>query len=387
MIPIETLIRKISTEDLFDLALGALETIQVPARSWRDGSVAKNLVAIGAQLGADGAAIVADLIAGGFLLLGSGDYLTDHAEDVYGVTRITATFATGTVTLTNRKGAVHTIGANELIVSSSNTSARFRVTDAFVLGSGSETSPTTLDVQVAAIEAGAASSVGPAEIDQLETPLAGVTVANAASLVGRDEESDPQLVTRCLAQRGTWSSLGPRDAYAAAALSALLAGDIPTSINRVAVSRFSSTGQVTVVCATPSGAPSTPELDAVRANIEARARPDTVTVTVSAATTVATVHSIILWCRGGAPALLLANAQKALDRLISTYPIGGIEKVVGAGGRLWGDAVASACVGSSPEVFDVDFVVGGVVVSSAPDTALASNAIPIDNTTFDVRIR
>lgn len=375
MIPIEKLIRTISSDELFDLALTGLERINIPARSWRPGGVAKSILGVLAEVGAQGAAVLQSCIAGGFLLFGKGDYLTAHAKDVYDVDRIGATFATGPVTLTNGGGAIFTVGANELIVSSSNTSARFRVTDSFVLSALG-----TVTVNVSAIEPGSASSVAPTEIDQLETTLARVTVANAAAIVGRDEESDEQLVKRCIAKKGTWSPFGPRDAYEYAALSATLAGGIPTSITRVAVSRFSSVHHVDIVCATPSGTPSDEELDAVRAEVELIARPDTVSVTVSGAVTTPTAHTLILWARRGTEAVLRGNAQKAMATLIANWPIGGIAKTEGGTGYLYASAIEATVIGSSPENFDVDFVGGEI------DIPLAANAVPTNTTTFDVRI-
>lgn len=380
MIPIETLIRPISSDELFELLLDALETVEIPARSWRPGGVARSKLAVLADRGARGAALVSSLIAGGFLLLGKGDYLTAHAIDVYGVERIAATYAAGFVAFSNAGGAVYSVDADEMIIRSSNTGARFRVPAAFVIPAASGATPGTVTVAVTAIEPGSASSVAPAEIDELETPLARVTVTNAASVVGRDAESDEALVKRCLGKRGTWSPLGPRDAYEYAALSSLLTDGSPTSINRVAVSRFSSTGQVTVACATPSGTPTSDELDAARAAIEAQARPDSVTCTVFGAIPVATTHAATIWARGGTEAILRANAQKAVDDLIGDYPIGGIAKTEGGQGYLFADRMEAAIIGSSPEIFDVDF-------EDDSDIALDPNEVATNVTTFVVRIK
>lgn len=380
MIPIEVLIRKISSDELFELFLDSLEAVEIPARSWRKGGVARSILGVLAQKGSQGAAVLADLIGGMYLLFAEGIYLTAHAEDVYGVERIEATFAAGEVVLTNTKGAVHTVGANECIVRSSNTGARYRVTEGFVLSSGSEAVPTSITVDVQAIEAGAGSTVAPAELDELETTLVGVSVMNEASIVGQDAESDEALRARCLAKRGTWSPFGPRDAYEYAALSATLPDGSPTGITRVSVSRYSSTGTVRVVCATPTGTPTTAALDAVRAEIERIARPDTVTVLLEGAVPQATAHSIIIWARGGTTALLLARAQKALATMISTYPIGGIPKTEGGTGYLYADRIAATVIGASPEIFDVDFVGGPV------DVALGADQVATNTTTFEVRI-
>lgn len=208
LIPIEQLVRAISSDELFEKALDMLETINIPARSWREGGVARSLLGVGCELGAQGAAIVTMCVRGCFLLFGSGVYLTAHAKDVYDVDRIKATFAGGFVTLTNEGGATHTVGADECIVRASSTKARFRVTEAFVLPGNS-----SLTVAVSAIEPGSKSTVAPGEIDEFETTLARTVVTNEVGLVGQDEETDANLVKRCLAKKGTWSPFGPRDAY------------------------------------------------------------------------------------------------------------------------------------------------------------------------------
>ncbi len=355
-------------EKLFDIC----ETVQLPARSWRKGGVARTILTVVAVLMAQFMAVVAANVAAGFLAFATGKYLTAHARDVYGIDRIEATFATGEVTLTNSGGAIYNIGADELIVRSTITGARFRVTEAFVLGANSSV---TVDVQ--ALESGSASSVAPGEINALETTLARVTVLNSSSVIGFDAESDAELKARCEAQRGTWSVYGPRDAYLAAALGATLTDGSPTNIRRVKVSTGSSVGFVTVVCATASGAPTGDELDAVEENIEKLARPDTVNYEVLAATPLPVSQTLTLWARGGTADILTERAEAALDSLIETYPIGGIAKIVGGAGYLYADRVAAAVISSSPEFFDVD---------GASDVALASTEVVVSTYTLDLRI-
>lgn len=375
MSTIDQLIVAPTSDELFEKMLGMLETAGIPARSWRAGSVARSILGVLADLGAQGAAVVARTVAGNFLAFATGNDLTFHAEDVYGVTRIAATFATGTIRLTNGGTQPQTVGADQLIVASTVTGARFRVTQGFTLAVN-----TSLDLPVTALEAGAASSVVPGDINTLETPLAKVTVTNPASIVGVDRESDEALRARALAKKGTWSPFGPRDAYEFAALSAKLSGGTATSINRVAVSPASSTGTVTIICATPTGTPSAAELDAVRAAVEQYARPGAVTATVAGAIPKPTAKTIRIWARGGVAATLLAGAQAALAQLLATYRIGGIAKD-GGQGYLYDDRIAATVIGSSPFIYDVDIIAG------AGDVALAPNEVAVNTTTFEVRIQ
>ena len=371
MIAIEQLIVAPTSDQILDKMLGMLETAGIPARSWRTPSVARSILVVLAELGAQGAEVIADAVAGNFLSFASGDYLTAHALNVFGVARISATYATGTVTLTNAGGAVYTANANEVVVRSGSTGPRFYVSQAFTLAANS-----TLSVQVTAVDAGSASTVSPAAIDTLETPLSKVTVSNPSAIVGTDAESDDALKARCIVQRGTWSALGPRDAYIAAVLGATLTGGTPTSISRVSVSPSSSTGIVTVVCATPTGTPSTDEITAARAAIEAQARPDSVTVTLSGATSKLVAKSFRVWARGGVASVIMSRAQSALATYLSTYPIGGISKD-GGQGYLYDDKLAAIIIGSSPEVFDTDITAGAGDLTLAT-TEVATNAIALE---------
>ncbi len=372
---IDSLIRSVTADDVFEALLSNLETVGIPARSWRAGGVARSVLGALAEVGYQGATIVTSCVRGMFLALGAGAYLTAHAKDVYDVDRVEATYAAGEVTFSNSGGAVINVGANEMIVRSTETGARYRVPAAFIIpANGSVT------VDVEAIEPGSASSAAPGEIDTLETPVARITVTNAAAIVGLDAETDAALVRRCITKKGTWSSLGPRDAYEHAVLSALLPDGTSAGITRVNVHRPNSFGEVTVVCATASGTPTAPSLDAATEAVEAKARPDTVTANVVGAVPKSTAHTITLWCRGGVAELLEELAEDALSSLIAEYPIGGIAKTNGGQGYLYLDAIAAAVIASSPEAFDVDFSAG------AADIALAYNEVVTNTTTFDVRV-
>ncbi len=382
MIPVEVLIRPVSADELLEKVLQALEDVDVPARSWRSGGVARSMLGVGVIFGAMGIKAVQGIVKGFFLAYGEGDNLTAHCQDVYDVERQPATFATAAasaqiVKITNTGGTPFTVGANETILKSSNVGARYVVTDAYVLPAGGY-----VWVSVRAIEAGSASSVAPAELDEFETPLSPrVTVTNVGSIVGRDEETDEQLRARCRAKKGAWSPFGPRDAYEYAALTATLIDGTPTSINRVRVSRFSSTGRVKIVCATPTGSPSVDELAAVVTACEKIARPDTVRLDVVGAVQVATTHTVTLWANGGTDTLIASAAQKALASFYATYPIGGIAKTDGGAGKLYLDAIAAVIIGSSAEAFDVDFAPGSA------DFTLADNEVATNTTTIEVRVR
>lgn len=373
-IPIDDLVRYVTVDDVYEYVVSRLDAAEIKARVWRPGGVARSVLGELANVGSQGSRIVTDCVRGGFLLLGAGSYLRAHAKDVYDVDYFRATQATGEVVLTNEGGASHTVGANELVVRVSGTNKRFRVTEAFVLPALGQ-----VTVDVSAIVPGGASSVAPNEIDELETTLAKVSVTNPAAIVGRDDEGDPALVARCLRKKGTWSPFGPRDAYEYSALSALLAGDVPTNITRVVTSPYSSRGQVRTIVATPSGTPTSPEIAAVTEEIERKARPSSVTSLVSGAVPLPTTHEITLWAKGGTEAILRERAELALSALIASWPIGGVRKTEGGQGYFYADALAAALIGSSPEAFDVDGV--------GSDIAQDFDEVVTNTTTLSVRIR
>lgn len=372
-LPIDTLIRGYTRDEAFEVALQALEDLKIPARSWREGGTFKSIVGVFATVGSIASNIVAGGIRGNFLDWAEGAWLTLFAALTFDVARIPATFAAGQVTLTNQGGGVYSWGADELVVVNTATGARYRVT-----GPGNLAAFATLTVDVMAVEAGAAGSSAPGTIDRLETTLARVVVGNADPLIGADEELDEPLRTRCRAKRGTRSANGPRGAWEFAALSATFADGTATSINRCVRLPSAGTGAVTVVVATPSGAPTPLELAAVRASVERWARTDTDSAFVEPAVEVAYNRTITIWRRDGDEATVRANAEKALRDLQATYPIGGISKGLGLPGHLWADALESAVIASSPGVvFDVD--------QDGGDIELAYNEIPILSATLLVR--
>lgn len=376
MIPIEKLVTPPNTDQIFAKLADILERAKVPAKSWPAGGVARSILGAISQAGAIGAGICASIASGTLLYFATGDWLTNHAEDVYDCVRYPVTFATGPVTITNGSASPKAYGPGELVVYASGSKARFVVTDAITLAAGASGT-----FGVRAVDAGAASTVQIGEIDSFETPLSRVTVTNPSAIIGRDAESDDDLKVRCRAKKGTWSVYGPRDAYVSAALEAKLGDGSATSINRVVVSRGSSNSTVTVICATPSGTPTADELAAVRANVEAKARPDGTKAIVIGASTVTVTKTIRIWARGGVESILRTNATKAINALITGYPIGGISKADDLPGYLFDDLLEATIVSSSPETFDVDFV------SGAGDVLLDVDDVPTNAITFEVRIR
>lgn len=376
MITIEELLAPVTTEAQLEKFLATLETLGVPARSWREGGSLRTMLWGVAATYAGFSESVLGFVRAGFLETATGGWLTLLAFNVYGVARIEATFATGIVTLTNAGGGVYAILPGELRLISAVTAKAFTNTAAIALNPGA-----VLAVPVRAVELGAASSATPATVTTLETALPGVSVTNAAAIVGSDAESDADLRERCRNRLAVISGKGPRGAYAYAVRSAVRTDGSAVDINRLRVSPGSSTGVVTVWVASPTGAPTPTDLPFIAAAIETYARPDTVTATLLAAVPVALASTITVWARATpgltAPDLALL-VSTALSAMIRDCPIGGIAKPPSVQGYLYADAIAGAAKSAHAAIFDVDGVGG--------DLAIAPGEVATLATTLDVRL-
>lgn len=255
------------------------------------------------------------------------------ATYAYGVTVPQATFASGPITLTNSSGSIYSVTPYQLTAYDAANGQSYQNTTAFTLGAlSSATAP------FQCTQAGSVGSANPGDVNALATPLLGVTCTNAASLVGIDSPSALTIQELCLSSLGARSVRGPRSAYAYAILTATNAvtGN-PVNINRFTITTASHTGDVQVVICGPSGTTDPNDLAGVKASIEGLqgnpltgARPDGVTVTTLAASTVpytATVTPYVLAPKGASSAALQAAIAMQIANFFSsqgTNPIGGV---------------------------------------------------------------
>lgn len=371
------LMRAVTTDEQEEVFLAALEGVGLQARTWREGGALRTILRIVAAVYAAFTDLMVRFAKAGFLELSSGGWLTLLAANLYSVTRVEATFATGEVTLTNTGGGIYTVAAGELTLVNSVTGKTYRNTAGFTLAALS-----TLTIAVQAVELGSASNASPGAVTQFETPPPGgtLTVTNAAAIVGRDEESDPDLRSRCRAKLAALSNRGPRLAYEYAARTAPRIDGSIVDINRVNVVANPDTGVVSIYVATPTGAPVVGDVAYVQASVDENARPDSVTATVYAANPVALSRTLTVWAKqtpGLASADLAALVNAELIALSSTYPIGGIRKT-GTQGYLYASRIDGAVIAAHPTIFDVD--------GSGSDVALAVQDVISLSTTLDVRL-
>ncbi len=312
----------------------ALTVVGVNTTDWKPGAVMRAFITISCTLLAAASQLVSSLANGIFLPLSTGDWLTLLALYGYNLTRIAATFASGTIALANAGGGLYVVAIGDLIFSNSTTGKTYRNTTAFTVLGG----PSTINVPIQAIEAGAASSSAAGAINRLETALLGVTCSNAAAFVGTEQESDNDLRLRCSASLGALSPDGPADAYAYFARSAARPDGSAIGITRTRVAK-DGYGNISVYLATPSAGIVGDE--ATVTNIfRAQAEPQGVTSQAYSASIVIVPVTYSVWLYDDIPltvAEFTAAVSSALTAFFATQPIGG--NVADSGGKIYSEVI------------------------------------------------
>jgi len=365
MIGISDLLSEVTAKETYERYLSNLERLGVPARSWRIGGSLRTILQVIATNYAELSAVVVALSRAGFLETAEKSWLTLLARSVFGEQRQGATQATGLLRLTNSGGGLYSWQPGQLIALHSINGKSYLNTTQVDLMPGQ-----TRDAPIASREFGSGSNAGPGEIVDLETKMLGVSVSNPAAVVGVDEETDPMLRARCRDKLGTLSNGGPRRAFSYAAKTAKKSDGRPTDVNRVFVSRSSSTGEVHVLVASKSGAVSAEDLIAVRASVEALARPDCVTVFVASAAIANIGRDVVVWLQGTQIDVVAVEValRVAAQAWVSAYPIGGFTKPPATQGWWFAAGLAGTLKAAHASVYDVD--------GTGADVALNGGEVP-----------
>lgn len=371
---ISDLFKALTVAEVEETLLASIETLGLPARQWRSGGALRVILRVVATLYAGLTSLLVQIAKAGFLDDAEGGWLTLLARHVYGVERGAATFAGGSITVTNAGGGIYGPFAIGELVFTSPTSGKTYANTAIVSIAASSTQA----VDVTAVEAGAGSSAGVGEVSQLVSPLTGVTVANATAIVGTDEQSDASLKAAALAHLGTFSTRGPRSAYLDAVQSAKRVDGSLVDINRVAVSTNASTGLVTVYAASPSGTPIAGDLTLADASIEANARPDLGKYVLLGATAVPVTRSVSVWAKradGVTAAALEELVEDALATMAAEYPIGGITKPPDTVGKLYQTTIEGTAKAAHSSFYAADAPGGDVVIGAGEVPTIAATVI------------
>jgi len=308
-VDVRTLFTSETATRLLSIGIELAAALGLNTTSWVVDSPERVLFKFLANALAERDSVAAEFAKAAFLRSATGSWKTLVAQDVYGVTREAATYATPTVTFANGGGAVYAKAAGEVIVKASSTGVTFRSTAAMSLASGPGTSAT---VALIADEPGSAGSVGVDDIDTIVSTMLEVTITSSTAAVGIDEQSDASLESECLDTLGSVSVDGPPDAYNAVCLNSALTGT--TAITRAVTSEDADDGTVTVWIAGASGAVSGAVVTLAKDAVETWATPAGFTPTVVSATA---VPQTIAYTVSGTD--IPASASADIEALVAAY--------------------------------------------------------------------
>ncbi len=360
MSAVDELTTPLTREEIEAAIYAAIEAYGVSTSGWKPGAVTRTVIAAVSIALASLSTLQAQLARLGFLRLSHGTWLEAVARNVYGVEKIHGTFATGPVTLSNAGGGVFTVDVGDLVVIDSGTGKAYRNIEAFSLNAFE----TGKQVTVRAIERGTASNALAGGIDAIQTTMLGVTVTNEAALVGQDEESDAQLIQRCLGKIAALSPNGPKDAYRFVAFDAKTDDGTPAGVTRATTSA-DGLGGVDMVVATASGTldgalgDTTTPLGAVEAAVHQLAEPLAITARVASATPLLIPFQYTVHMRSGSrtPNEVRDAINAAAALRVGIQPIGG-SRIAPGPGYVFTDfleAVISQVVGTD-DLLDLTLV-------------------------------
>lgn len=245
-INIKTLFSAETAAQILARGLEIAAALGLDVDSWRTGDPTRSAFKYLAEVLARREDIAVEYTKSGFRSEASGDWLTLHASDVYGVARTEASYATPTVTLTNTGDLYYDLGAGDLTVKATSTGKTFHNTSADALAGGD-----TVTFDLIADEAGSDSSVTTDEIDALVTSLLGVEIVSSTPATASDEQDDDALDEQCAASLGALSPNGAPDAYEYVARNSGLTGVF--DVTRAKSVGDNDTGLAVVYLASASG--------------------------------------------------------------------------------------------------------------------------------------
>lgn len=348
---------------------GVMTTLGLKTTAWEAGAVTRTIVTACSSMFAALSELQAEIVRSGFLEYARGPWLKIVAKHVYGVDAYEATFAIGEVRLTNSGGGLYSVDAGDMIVRNAATGKTYRNVASFDLGANS-----TLTVSVIALEAGSDSNANTGAVSEFVTTLNRVAVTNLAPLIGRDEEKDPELRARCREKLGSFSPLGPWDAYSYAARSARLPSGAPIGVTRTAVSR-DGYGNLFLRVGTASGPVVSEALEAIDEAVQQTAAPLGITAHVLTADPVLIGVNYQAWAyntSGLTDAQIRAKVAASLLALSAEQMIGGAKlNPSDPAGVVFLEAIRVAIMNAVPEIFHV------VLTLPLTDVSIDADELPV----------
>lgn len=355
----------LTRDEVLDTILSVASTLGLKTTAWQPGQPGRTQLVIVAQKIADWTATTAEIAKGGLLDEARGGWLTLLARSLYNVERNVAEAATGEVTLTDSTGSAQgPFPAGDLTFAHATTGKTYRNTGSVTIpASGSITIPVQAD------EVGTDSDAAPGAIAVLVSSLIGVTVTNAAAVLGADDEEDDELVLRCREKLGSLSPNGPREAYSYVCKSL---AETSSPITRTKVVASTTTGIVTCYVATATGAPSGADATACDDAIDAYATPLCVTAQAVGASELVVPVTVEVVVKGSSlsSAAIQTLVGTALAEYFKQAPIGGYVIPPATSGTLDLDVLVGTIYGA------VSGVVRVTLSSPAADVAVAASQVP-----------
>lgn len=252
--------------------LAIAKDLGLSTTSWQSGGMVRTMLALTATGLAQTDTNVSEFNQGGFLLYASAvtpdpsvvpvtgpGPLDFVAWSEFNVIRTPATYATGTLNVTNASATPASYAAGAYHVSNPTTGATYHNVDTITIAASTMTA-----ITIAADIAGSGGTSGINAITQAVTSIPGVSITNPGQLVGSPAQSNAQLVQTCQAKQAARSPDGAVGAYVYFALQAapllatetLLNGDpiIVPLVTRAQDYTSPGTGLVTTVVASANGA-------------------------------------------------------------------------------------------------------------------------------------
>jgi hypothetical protein len=375
LIALSDLVSSQTTDEVVQTLVDILVAAGIPADQWRKAGSLSSLMRAGAMNFAAKTVERANNVSSNFLdfaaALKDPTWLRARAKYDFDVDFIPATFATGKLSFDNTGSGIYgpfAPGAVTAKMAGSIPSENryYTNTETFSLNPGDE-----IDVAFTAAAIGSSSTAAPGEIDELVTPLDGVTVTNALAFIGTDDELSADLLERTKESLGALSPNGPGDATKYIAKTPKYAATTGT-ITRVSTFTDKTTGYVTTYVATAAGPASDADVEIVRQAIEKWATANCRTNIVAPPTPLSVPITYTVWVKNTAATEVQIKAAIAaqLVAYFSQVDIGGVIIPPATTGELDLDTLKGEIFAATPGVVKVS------VTAPIADLVVANNELP-----------
>lgn len=379
-ISVLTLFTAETADKILAKGLQIATSVGLPVTSWRTGDPTRSLYKYLATKLAETDITVANLARSAILSVLVAAAKTDDAArawlkivalETYGIEVQEATFAEGTITLTNTGGGYYPVEPGDVTFKVTTTGKTYHNTSKPRDEDGDEVDAIsgggTFTLDFVADDAGSDSTVAADEIDEMVTTLLGVVIDSNTAAVGIDEEDPDSVHDRCRDSLGALSPDGPLDVYRYVAKNSTLTG--VTNVTR-AFSVDNENGTVTVYIAGPSGSVSGGTVTAVQLAFDKWATPNCVTATAVSATGVTIdIDATVAYEGSLSEADLETAITTAIGLALTAIDIGGSALTTGDKGVAL-DAITTA-------IRSIAGVTSVAMTDPSGNTVLTPNQVPV----------